>query len=304
MSRFLLRVLLFFIPLLILFGIFEGLIRNIPNDYARKYQFYKNNAADYHTWVLGSSHGYYDVYPEFFAKKTYNGAHISQTYEYDYKLYMKFSKRFKNLKVLIIPVSYFSFTSRLQNSVESWRVKNYSIYYKLFSNLKISSYFELLNGTLETNFDRVISFYRDSIGNITSSSLGNGLDYTFENRLDLQETGKVSAARHTAQNFDEYEFNLKMLRNIIEDCEKKNIKVLLFTPPAYETYKVSLNKEQLDISINAAIELQSEYSFVKYLNFFNDASFVTEDYYDADHLNERGAEKLSVKLDSIVNALQ
>ncbi|GHT47352.1 hypothetical protein AGMMS49965_25360 [Bacteroidia bacterium] len=32
------------------------------------------------------------------------------------------------------------------------------------------------------------------------------------------------------------------------------------------------------------------------MNLMNDSTFVSADYYDADHLNEAGAKKLSMKL--------
>ena len=41
-----------------------------------------------------------------------------------------------------------------------------------------------------------------------------------------------------------------------------------------------------------------------YYNFLTDKSFIAEDYYDADHLNEIGAKKLTLKIDSIINEIE
>jgi hypothetical protein len=41
---------------------------------------------------------------------------------------------------------------------------------------------------------------------------------------------------------------------------------------------------------------------VKYLNLLTDKAFDEKDFYDADHLNEIGAKKFTLKIDSLINA--
>ncbi|MEG1665057.1 MAG: hypothetical protein RR286_07110 [Mucinivorans sp.] len=39
---------------------------------------------------------------------------------------------------------------------------------------------------------------------------------------------------------------------------------------------------------------------VSYLDFFTDSSYIDDDFFDADHLTELGAKKLSCKIDSLM----
>jgi hypothetical protein len=45
----------------------------------------------------------------------------------------------------------------------------------------------------------------------------------------------------------------------------------------------------------------AKYDNVTYQNFLLDSSFSAIDFFDADHLNEIGAKKLTSKLDTLIN---
>lgn len=76
---------------------------------------------------------------------------------------------------------------------------------------------------------------------------------------------------------------------------------MLLTPPAFETYRKDLNKQQLKITIETAKQLDCENNNCIYLNLINDTCFYAKDFYDADHLSEIGAEKLSKLINQEVN---
>ena len=72
------------------------------------------------------------------------------------------------------------------------------------------------------------------------------------------------------------------------------------TPPAFKTYLKELNKRQLDLTIETAQGLASDYKNCVYLNLIKDTSFEAKDFYDADHLNEIGAKKLSLIVNNLI----
>ena len=94
-----------------------------------------------------------------------------------------------------------------------------------------------------------------------------------------------------------------MLNKIVEFAKNKGIKVLLFTPPAYKSYVDNLDSTQLNTTINAIISIDKEFDNVTYYNFIWDTTFVESDFYDADHLNEIGASKLTKKINSLINCM-
>lgn len=76
---------------------------------------------------------------------------------------------------------------------------------------------------------------------------------------------------------------------------------MLLTPPAFDTYRQNLNQEQLKITINTTSDICSKYNNCIYVNLLSDTNFAATDFYDADHLSEIGAKKLSVLVNEIIN---
>ena len=122
----------------------------------------------------------------------------------------------------------------------------------------------------------------------------------------MVETGKESALRHT-KHINEIKYktifneNRLTLKEIIQWCKNRNIRLLLFTPPAFETFRQNLNKQQLNITLETVKSIDLENDNCIYLNYLNDSRFVAKDFYDADHLSEIGAEKLSKLVNMEIN---
>ncbi|MDR0724605.1 MAG: DUF1574 domain-containing protein [Prevotellaceae bacterium] len=210
------------------------------------------------------------------------------------------------MKTVVLPVSYFTLWGKLSNGQESWRVKNYVIYYKIKKDTdKIKYYFELSSNKFTTNIRQILSYLIRG-NSITCSKQGWGISYNSQNAKDLEETGKIASARHTRKDIHSlqrtkiFNENISILDSIITLCQRHNVNVLLFTPPAYKTYYQRLDREQLTIMLETSKETANKYQNCTYINLMTDSSFVSTDYYDADHLSETGAKKLSVLIDKYI----
>ncbi|MBK8506870.1 MAG: DUF1574 family protein [Saprospiraceae bacterium] len=112
--------------------------------------------------------------------------------------------------------------------------------------------------------------------------------------------------RHTKSDMDEdrlqyiFEDNVLVLNSIIKWCRGKNVKVVLVMLPAYETYRYHLDAEQLRRTVEESNQIASEHDNCIYLNLLEDGDFIAEDFFDADHLSEIGAKKLSSKLNDLI----
>ena len=102
---------------------------------------------------------------------------------------------------------------------------------------------------------------------------------------------------------DTYQANLSRVRRMIEKCRDRQITVLLLTTPAFITYRENLNETQLSLTRSFCQTLQNEYDNVYYLDMLDDSRFEEDDFYDADHLNEFGAAKLSCILNQLIMEL-
>lgn len=304
MGKFIKNVLIFFLPIILLGSSMEILLRRIPNDYAYKANYLDENSKNIKVLFLGSSHAYYGINPNYIPENSFNASYVSQSLSYDYEILEKYRNRLDSLEYIVIPISYFSLFFDLGSSSESWRTKNYSLYYGITSS-NISDYFELLSNKTDINVERIKLYYWLGQTNISCSELGWGLGFNLKNRSksrqDLIESGQVAAERHyTVSSETNLSGNLDILNEFIQYASEKSVQIIFYTPPAYYSYIENLNKIQLDYTITTMTQLDEKYQNVNYVNYLNDTSFTEIDFFNADHLDELGAEKLTKKIGELL----
>ncbi len=284
---------------------FELLLRNIPNDYSFKKKYLNTNSNNIEVLFLGNSHIYFGINPEYISRKSFNGAHISQSLNFDLAILEKYNDRWANLKYIIIPIDYLSMYWTLECGIENWRVKNYSIYYDISTNGNYWSGFEIFNGKLPSNISRAKSYLFNGKFDITCNKFGFGTAYNSKDSKDLIKTGKTASKRHTfGNNQPLFSKNIQTINSMIEFANRHNLKIIFITCPAYSSYRENLNPIQLYNSVNIIKQISAKNSNTYYYNFLTDKTFVADDYYDADHLNEIGAKKLTLKIDSLINNIE
>ena len=300
MKRFLIQVIfIIFLPTMCVLGVCENILRSIPNDYSYKHDWLIKNSNSIKILNFGSSHGYYDIRPEFFSKPAFNLAFVSQSLKYDKFLYEKYATACDSLEYVVLPISYSSFRSNLDKSKEWWRIKGYCIYmgcdyYGVNPkyNLEITS--KEKKSQLKDAFLQQLN-YR------TCDTLGFCTNYKKEYRAqDWQSTGLTACTRHSKGKKENIKTNLQYLEWIIQDCQTRNIKVILLTTPTFHTYYDVLNQDQVIEREEICNNLVKKYSNVTFLNWLKHEQFDEDDFFDADHLNEYGAEKLTKMLDEYI----
>ena len=328
MQYFLVKVLKLVSPIFISIFIicipFEILLRNIPNNYSFKNNYLDKNSNDVEVIILGSSHAYFGINPLYITLKSFNAAYLSQSLNYDFEILKKYQQNFKKLKYIVIPIDYFSLYSTLE-ILDGGRIKNYVLYYGIkrnylsnSTNLEVlGSYslflsnlksFYLNNISLEvlgnpsSNLSRLQNFYLNKIDDISSTELGF-VNLIYKETPNLDSSGIIAAKRHTIKDDQYYQYNINILKGIINFSNTNNIKLILYTSPAYKTYLNNLNLKQLNQTTKFVTNLSQSFNNVFYYNLISDTSFKLGDFSDADHLNAKGAKKLSSKIDGIIKSL-
>jgi len=291
MKKFLLKTLVLIAPLIVIFIFVELLLQNIPNDYSYKKEYLDKNARNIETLFLGSSHAYHGINPEYISGNSFNASHIAQPIDLDYKLLLKYSQDLKNLKNIVIPISYFSLFGRLSNGTEPWRIKNYTIYYKLNTSNNLRYSFELLSVGSLINAKRIFQYYFNKKNEITCSEFGYAS--TVKNN-DLIKTGKAASKQHTIKDKKYLQESIEIISKIISYGKKNNINVLFYTSPAYYSYRENLDSNQYNTTIKTMDSICNNHKNSYYLNLISDPNFQAEDFQDADHLNKKGAKKLTI----------
>jgi len=309
MKRFILKTVLLILPIVILAVVMEYSLRQIPNDYVHKKNYLDKHAGEIQILFLGSSEVYFGLNPVYFPPNTFNASHISQSLDLNLAILNKYQNQFDSLKIIVLPISYFTLFNNLESSEESWRLKNYTLYYGM-EGKSLKNYSELLSNKFSINLRRLYEYYFQNKSEITGSKLGWGTTFKSENAVDLQESGKIAAQRHTFSNiFSEktvkiFEENLKILNSFSAFCNQRKIKLIFLAPPAYYTYRENLNAEQLNKTVETMNDFVRNHPNTYYFNWMDDPDFVAKDFFDANHLNEIGAEKLSKKLTREIDSLE
>lgn len=89
-------------------------------------------------------------------------------------------------------------------------------------------------------------------------------------------------AKHIEYRYDS--LKLKYIKRLIEDCQEKGTKIILYTSPSYKAKNTNVF-----IPIK---EIAKEYK-IPYFEHYNDTAFVTNKdfFYDSVHMNRKGATK-------------
>lgn len=291
MKRFLSYVGVFALVVLLSLAAGEVIVRNIPNPYKIKARGLERNGDRVATLVLGSSHTYYGIVPEALGDSVFNLANISQNYEYDYLLLEKYAPLMPNLRRVIINVGYSSFSDSDFPHGEWWQETNYQLYMGVNKHGPLShtgfeiSNFPIYAGKLRKFMTRKSPAICDTAG--------FGLDYTFDSRYDgWERTGEIAARRHTSTDTSWVGYNLGYLRRLINLCRAIGAEPVLVTPPCYVTYNEHLDKAQFDRYVDLTDTVVAAYG-LRWLDFLTDSRFTADDFWDADHLNDRGALKFT-----------
>jgi len=282
-----------FALLLVLLVLGEYLARAVPNPYKMKEQWMEKNAAEAKVMILGSSHAFYGVNPVYFDSLAFNLAYVSQGLEYDDYLLNRYLSKTPKLRAVFVSISAFSLFENLEHHAEWFRITNYQLYMGCEKYGFLSKYhFEMAHFWGATA--KIKAYYLKRENTVNCSDLGYGIDYTLKNKN--QKNWDNGSSRVKEHNYTDWRYlpgNAKYLENIADLCKWNHVKLIFFTTPARPSYYNNLYKNQIDCTYKVIHDLMKTHKNIVYLNFLKDSTFVSDDFYDQDHLSEVGAEKLT-----------
>lgn len=301
MKGFLKYIVLFSSPLLALLVAMEILLQSIPNNYQLKSDFIESHSEEIETLILGNSHTYYGLNPEWMDGHAFNMSNVSQSLDIDLAILHHYLPKMKQLNTVVMRLSYDSMFEILSETDEHWRYKDYNLNTEIPLEYAPKHHSEVLSISFKENLKRLYKYYVKREPSVTCNALGWGTDAHSSQTKDLYKTGPIVAKRHTAHSTQLLTANLQTLNDIATLCKTYNVNLYLITPPAYESYVSNLDNQQLEATINAGMQVAKNNDNVYYYNFLENWRFDTEHFFDADHLNERGAKIFSKMINDIIH---
>lgn len=287
MRKLIIKILVFIVPLIALCLTAEIYTRQIPNAYSYKFRYMSQNAGNISTLILGSSHTFRGIDSKYIEGTAFNLAYSSQDLKRDAYLLDRFIGQMDSLHTVILAYSYHSLPEVMEDlNNANTLLKYYGIYMEYPEtrySLEISIPGWIKKWT--AYWSREDIRHCDSLGFGAKNSISSSI-------LNEEEACKI-LSHHTFKNFDRVNENKATLMHIATVCKEYNIRLVLLTTPVTSYYFENISQKQYSIMQIAAKELTAEFDNVVYLNHMNDKRFVNSDFSDIDHLNPKGARKLT-----------
>lgn len=284
----------------------EWVARAVPSPYMTKFAAIQQRDVAAKTLILGNSHLYFGLNPEFFSEPALNLANVSQDFKYDFYILKIALEKIRGVQFVIVPISTSSLYNNLETGKDFWRKYNYRIYMG-YQDYPLAEWFEPASHSVIISSQNKLGLLQRTRFFLSGSSAfrdwtedGWGMAYRdTATESKLAASGIQAAARHQRSNTLD-DVAISNLKGLAELCRSKGIKLLVVTPPAFDSYRQLIDGARLETMASVGAELSAGGSDVKYVSYFSDAHFGPEDYYDADHLNHQGAEKFSRIIDEAI----
>lgn len=268
-----------------LYGGAEYVVRQIPNEYKYKNDWMDQHAEEVETLILGSSHALDGINPDYLGENTYNLAFPGQTLKFDNYLFFRWANCYKNLRMVILPISYFSFFFLDMDQIRETYYSLYMAYPSSTIELEMLCY-----GPLKSKIEQ---YLEEKSNNYQT----NGWARKSLSDKDMVNWKKdyITASVVRKQTVDSWDCiipNYCLISEIASYCKMHGIKFVLVTLPHTKEYNNYLRKKQLDKTMSLILSLQHQFS-LEFFDYREDDRFVDDDFFDESHLSDIGAEKFT-----------
>jgi len=266
--------------------------------------------------ILGNSHAARGVDPNYFTDYAFNIANAGQSIYFDKELTLENLEALKKLKYVFISLDYHSLyfsSQRGERNIWSYYgngIKhNSTTYYKadispfLFGYYpKVSFSFlrkDLLAKWKFRNHAQYLDFNTE-IGVIKTDVLAKGfISFSatdasgFKNNYYLD---RMNGHDNLINNSTEEEIVLNELDELITKLHSKGITSIFFSTPTFEDYNLILDTDIITHNNLITEKLCKKYN-MEFWDYAIDHNFIKDEFFNADHLNKKGAERFSKMLD-------
>ncbi len=300
MRRFLVQIVLYGLPAVICLLLLEWQLRRIPNDYRNKRAFVRQHGDSLEVLVLGSSEALYGINPLYFHRRSFNMAGIAQTLDLDWEILRRNEPHLQHLKMIVLPVSYFSFNMKLVRTTESQLICKYNIYYDFWKGCNPVWYSEVFTNTGHRSLSKLYYYFSHDSSDVHCNGFGWGANYIYEHREDLNKTALRAIKIHNYHNDVDSKELAAAADNIVAFCKRRKIILLLVTPPVSTAYLRVENAQKMAAVRQKIRQMVEACPGASYVNFTGAPAFSDSDFYDSNHLHNLGATKLSQCLDTLI----
>ena len=308
-KRFVRYTILFFIPVILIYGITEYLTRKLPMEYKTIGTYLEKNSNKIELLILGSSQMKNAVNPEYLSKTTLNMASGNQHHDTDFKIIKQLLPRLKNLKTIVLEVSYSHFELP-HNGKDFWKNRIYWEYYHI-NNFERPAWFkDRLIFLAHPPFfsEKIVNHYyykktKTGFNPFGFDTLNFDGDFKkFNYNLELIKKDRFKINLKPDKNL--FKQNTHLFFKILDYLQNKNLQVIVVTAPMFKTYLPERVPEILYRRDSILDLVSKKYSNVNVFKKEEDTThYSVFDYKNQSHLNPKGAKIYTKQLDSVLKGL-
>ena len=249
-----------------------------------------NEQEKIETLIIGSSH-LEQGFKALKDKQEYNLATTSQDLYYTYNLYKYCNSLKPKIKNIVISFSIFTPGHSLIRTSSS----NVCILLKTIFGIDYQ-YPDVANKKKFFILEPIYKYKINSYFKHKRTDLETKEQSETQSNFDIAAISK-RAIKHY-KNHQRPISQLPYLTKILEDTQIKRQNVIIVIPPATSYYKQAIPSEEN--LFTCLYENTKPFNNVKILNYYDSNEFDDSDFFDGDHLNSKGAEKLTAFIREIL----
>lgn len=304
----------------------EKLSLNIIQEFQNNHDYYylKDALSDsirpnISTLISGSSYGAFGIDASLL-NNAVNLSSISQDLYYSLKLIYSACETNPNIKNIVLCMGYYYFFSDLskaQNPKEIQRISK--VYNPLFNDIhncvllppkqnilyesKIFDIQTVLNAYTQSEYIKGFFHQNRPRKNYALKEWDNkNKDWCELSTIEKKEAGRRRATQHNRiiKRESSLQENVYLFNNFLDFCKNKKINLLIVITPSTPYYLNCLLPEYKSTFYDILDQVDG---IIHLLDLSDDSSFTDEDFIDTDHLNDKGAQKLTSIILNVLHEL-
>lgn len=297
------KILLFLLPLLVFYPLLENKLSSVPNMYSKKKEFLESQLNQVEVLTTGSSHGD-AINPDYIQAKTFTLNQAAQDLYYDTRLVIHYLGRLPKLKLVIIPISYFSLEYQMDRT-KTWTLAPYYFHSWRIPPQHWDSWLNLRYFSLSAThgWEKALVYLQNGFKD-TEWEIMKPTGWWYQGDIELEDTPHESEFGQYSVRMQHLEVmkperipeNAKLLEELIRRCQARGVQVTLVTTPVHHSYSDFMDAQRWQTTQAVLESLVNQYHVI-YKNYLGDTRFLDGDFYSRDHVNTRGSIKFSQIID-------
>lgn len=299
MKRFIHNITILGIILLLINIAIEFLLFLRPNEYSYKRAYVEEHINDIRCLLLGNSHIDQALKPNILGNGVFNMAISGRDIVYDIELAKRYVPQMNQLEILIMPFDYHNFYfDRAKDNPNEIKIPpglrgSYKCMYYKYMGIRVDGFWywsEILNSKL----DYMKRFLKKDVDARECDSLGYVKRSLSKRNANWKDRSLPKIIDTTIDaNREKQKLLFSRYCTLAELAMNQGAKLVLIFTPLYKTYNNSTNPVVIKEMESLVANLKQRYPNVEYYDYSTDERFIDEDFYDASHLTDIGANKFS-----------